>query len=105
MLVNRTLNLIALLSIPFWILFAYLAKSLVTCIEYTSPVPEIILSSKNALFFFNIITIAVIGGYIASRFRQRKLLYILIQVITLVLVILVAWVTAGIHHSTTGATF
>ena len=105
MLVNKAINLIALLSIPVWILFAYLAKPLVTGIEYSSPVPEIILSSKSALFFFNIIAIAIIGGYIASKFRKRKLLYISIQATTFALVILVAWVTSGIHHSTTGATF
>ena len=105
MLVNKAINLIALLLVPVWILFAYLAKPLVTGIEYSSPVPIIILSSKSALFFFNIIAIGVIGGYIASKFRHNKPLYITIQAITIGLIILVAWVTAGIHHSTTGATF
>lgn len=96
---------VSIALIPIWVLFAYLVKPLVTGIEYTSPVPEIILSSKSALFFFNIICIAIIGGYIASRYRHNKSLYIGIQVVTLGLVILIAYVTSGIHHSTTGATF
>lgn len=91
--------------IPVWILFAYLVKPLTTGIEYTTPVPELILSSKSALFFFNIISVAVIGGYIASRYRHNKPLYIGIQVVTFGLVILIAYITSGIHHSTTGATF
>ncbi len=99
MLITKIVNVSAILLIPIWVLFAYWAVPLISGVELISPVRTLILSSKSALFFFNIISIAMVGGYIASKYRSNKPLYITIQVSTLAMVILIAWVTSNIQHS------
>lgn len=100
-MLTKAIQGVSILLIPVWILFAYLSVPLVTGVEIVYPIRGMILSNKNALFFFNIIAVAVMGGYIASKFRHNKPLYITIQVTTFILVILIAWATAKIQHSHT----
>ena len=90
-------NFLVLLSIPLWILFAWLAKPLVTGIEGLTTWTDTTISSKNALFFFNIIAVGMLGGFIASRYRNRKPIYITIQALTLVAVLIVGYVTSQIN--------
>ena len=61
---------ISILLIPLWILLAYLSVPLVTGVEIVYPLRGVILSGKNALFFFNIIAIAAIGGYICLLYTS-----------------------------------
>jgi len=91
----------SVLLIPVWILLAYLSVPLVTGVEIVYPLRGVILSGKNALFFFNIIAVAAMGGYLASKFRNNKPVYIAIQTTTFILVILIAWITSKIQHSYT----
>ena len=90
-------NSLILLSLPLWLLFAWMAKPLVTGVEGLTSWTETIISSKNALFFFNIIAVAMMGGYLASRYRDRKTIYIAIQVGTLIAVLIVGYVTSQIN--------
>tara|TARA_B100000949_G_scaffold133625_1_gene117714 strand:+ start:1010 stop:1312 length:303 start_codon:yes stop_codon:yes gene_type:complete len=90
-------NSLILLSLPLWLLFAWMAKPLVTGVEGLTSWTETIISSKNALFFFNIIAVAMMGGYLASRYRDRKTIYITIQVGTLIAVLIVGYVTSQIN--------
>ena len=90
---------VSIALIPVWILFAYLSVRLATGVEIISPVRPMILSNKNALFFFNILSVAIIGGFIASRYRHNKPVYVGIQAGTFGLVILIAWITSTIQHS------
>jgi len=99
MLKTKVINASTILLIPVWVLFAYLAVPLISGIELISPVRTLILSSKSALFFFNILAIAMVGGYIASKYRSNKPLYIGIQATTFSMVILIAWITSKIQHS------
>ena len=99
MLKTRVVNVSAVLLVPVWVLFAYWAVPLISGVELISPVRTLILSSKSALFFFNIISIAMVGGYIASKYRSNKPLYIGIQVATFGMVILVCWILSQIQHS------
>ncbi len=99
MLKTKIVNIFIILLIPVWIKFAYLAVPLTTGVELSNTAEDLILSSKSALFFFNIITIAMVGGYVASKYRTNKPLYIAIQSSTLIMVILTAWATSNIQHS------
>ena len=76
---------------------AWLAKPLVTGIEGLTTWTDTTISSKNALFFFNIIAVGMLGGFIASRYRNRKPIYITIQALTLVAVLIVGYVTSQIN--------
>ena len=98
-MLTKSVQGLSILLIPLWAFMAYLSVPLITGVEIISPVRAMILSSKNALFFFNIIAIAMAGGYLASRHRSNKPLYIAIQVSTFAIVIFVAWFTSSIQHS------
>ena len=100
-MLTKAIQGVSILLIPVWFVLAYLSVPLVTGVEIVYPLRGVILSGKNALFFFNIIAVAAMGGYIASKFRHNKPLYITIQVTTFIMVILIAWVTAKIQHSHT----
>ena len=100
-MLTKAIQGVSILLIPAWFILAYLSVPLVTGVEIVYPLRGVILSGKNALFFFNIIAVAAMGGYIASKFRHNKPLYITIQVTTFTLVILIAWLTSKIQHSYT----
>ena len=81
-------NSLIIATLPLWILFAYLQKPLIIGREALEN-PTSIISSKNAL--------GMIGGYIASKNRHRKVLYAFIQGGTLLAVIIVGYVTSQIN--------
>ena len=90
-------NSLVIATLPLWLLFAFLAKPLITGTEGLTGWTETVISSKNALFFFNIIAVGMMGGYIASRYRSRKVMYALIQGGTLLAVIVVGYITSQIN--------
>ena len=85
-------NSLIIATLPLWILFAYLQKPLIIGREALEN-PTSIISSKNALFFFNIMAVGMLGGYIASKYRHKKVTYAFIQGGTLLAVIIVGYVT------------
>ena len=53
----------------------------------------IIISNKNALFFFNLILIAGTGGYIASKFKKQPKIRVAIMLGSQILALLVGAAT------------
>ena len=95
------LNSTLFIMLPVWVLCAWAQKPLITGVESITRWTENILSSKNAMFFFNIMMIAAVGGFLASKYRHNKKIYILIQVVTLLMVILTGYITSQISSKYT----